>query len=145
LAVDRSAGPAACWPWRGSRDRYGYGQFFLRGRTVPAHRLALEIKLGRPLAPGMLALAQPTCGASCCNWHHLSEGTRAQKVALSVARGRWPRGERSRTAKLTERQARAILRCRGRGAAKRYGISERAVRLIVTGKRWAHLQTGGAL
>lgn len=41
-----------CWEWRGSRDRYGYGQLRVvtagrpRGQLRLAHRLAYELAVG---------------------------------------------------------------------------------------------------
>lgn len=37
---------AGCWLWTGSRSGHGYGQFWVDGRTVPAHRVAYEALVG---------------------------------------------------------------------------------------------------
>lgn len=66
-----------CWDWMGPRDRAGYGHLSHQGRAYAAHRLSLEWKIGRPLAPGMMALH--TCGrAPCVRPEHLYEGTAAE-------------------------------------------------------------------
>jgi len=44
--VDRSAGPNACWPWLGKKDRDGYGEFEFKARPNRwqwrAHRFAYQ-------------------------------------------------------------------------------------------------------
>src|ERR1035437_6125251 len=73
--VDRLGGPDACWPWMGARDQDGYGLFrppkATRRPTQRAHRFALELKLGRPLAPGMQARHAVCDNPPCCNPAHL--------------------------------------------------------------------------
>lgn len=90
--IDRSAGPDACWPWQGQRDRDGYGRFWLDGQpgrsATIASRFVLTAKLGRPLA----GLACHTCdNPPCCNPDHLYEGTHQTNRQDSLARDRWHR------------------------------------------------------
>jgi hypothetical protein len=86
--VDRSGGPEACHPWMAACSSNGYGSFDHRG----AHRVALEIKLGRPLAPGMFACH--TCdNPPCCNPAHLFEGTHQANVDDRHSKGRDATGE----------------------------------------------------
>jgi hypothetical protein len=90
--VDRSGGPDACHPWTAGRT-CGYGKFDVRGKTLRANRIALELKLGRPIAPGMEALH--TCDhRECCNPAHLYEGTHQQNMDDKTARGRCATGDR---------------------------------------------------
>lgn len=51
--VDRGT-PAECWPWQGTMEHTGYGQFFANGpkRLVKAHRYAYELLVG-PIPSGM--------------------------------------------------------------------------------------------
>lgn len=53
--VDRSGGPQACWPWLGTLERSGYGQFFdpnHEPRLAKAHRYAYELLVG-PVPGGL--------------------------------------------------------------------------------------------
>lgn len=54
---------------------------------VRAHRVALELRLGRPIRPGLVACH--TCDvANCVNPSHLWEGTQAENLADMRAKGR---------------------------------------------------------
>lgn len=44
--LDTSAGPDGCWPWTACQGSNGYGQFWLAGKTRPAHRVAYELVNG---------------------------------------------------------------------------------------------------
>ncbi|ANU79701.1 HNH endonuclease [Arthrobacter phage Conboy] len=85
--------PQECWPWTAAktaaREDYQYGALKVGGRVVRANRFALELKLGRPLGPGMKA--RHTCdNPPCCNPAHLLEGTQAQNLQDMHDRGRHP-------------------------------------------------------
>lgn len=73
-----------CINWTGSINNAGYGMigFFRADKTkgmMTPHRLALMIKLGREIQPGMNA--NHTChNRTCCNPDHLVEGTQTQKM-----------------------------------------------------------------
>jgi hypothetical protein len=65
----------------------GYGVLRWRGRLTYAHRLALELTLGRPLGPGMEACHHcdnPPCGEPL----HLFEGTRVDNMQDAKRKGR---------------------------------------------------------
>lgn len=150
--VEKSDG---CWPWRGARLR-GYGKFNSRtlGRQGYAHRFAYEFARG-PIPDGLQVLHRCD-NPPCCNPDHLFLGTQLDNIADMVAKGRgasgdrsgWrthpermPRGERHSHAKLTAAQVeeiRATPRRRGsqRALARRFGVSEATVSLIVNGFLW---------
>lgn len=108
--VDRSGGPAACWPWTArSVDRDGYGQsmFGQRGARLPyrAHRLAYVLTYGAP-PPDRPQVLHRCDTPRCCNPAHLYAGTNRDNIADRHARGRDARGARSGARLHPERVAR---------------------------------------
>jgi hypothetical protein len=70
--VERGA-PEDCWIWRGSKDRYGYGQFKAESGKSPvrAHRFAYLLTHGVE-AGGII---RHTChNPACCNPSHMQVG-----------------------------------------------------------------------
>lgn len=130
-----------CWPWL-KAARNGYGVFHpSKGQTVAAHRFALQLALGRPLADGMQARHLSCDNPPCCNPAHLAEGTNADNVADMVAKDRQARG--SMKSRLSEKE---VVRMREQAAdgvlladlAVEYGIAASLVTMIVRGQRWKH-------
>ena len=65
--------PAACWPWNGAKDRYGYGQFKAESGKSPvrAHRWAYRATYGEDAA----GVIRHTChNPACCNPGHMLVG-----------------------------------------------------------------------
>jgi hypothetical protein len=136
----------ACWVWLSTKNNHGYGQISLGGRRdgkIDVHRLSYRWHCG-PITDGLWVLHH--CDTpSCVRPDHLFLGDRPTNIADQVAKGRQTRGERSNFAKLTADQVREI-RARyaatpmpyGRMAAD-YGVTETAVRFVVTRRNWAHL------
>lgn len=151
--VDASGGPDACHPWTASLDPDGYGQFGLPdGSCIGAHRFALQLKLGRELAPGEVTRHGNTCETrACCNQDHVSEGTQADNIRDRDEAGNAPTGERNAWAKLTEA---AVVQIRERyaagesqaGIARSLGVGRKCVEHVVHGRNWKHvpLTVGGA-
>lgn len=50
--VDDSGGPDACWPYTGAINSHGYGNFYLEGRYLGAHRAAWLLLVG-PISEGL--------------------------------------------------------------------------------------------
>src|SRR5262245_33961061 len=69
--VDRSAGPRACHPWRGSVSKAGYGMFCVRkNMMLAAHRFAWWADTFELPAPKDDVVS--ICGNRlCCNSAHL--------------------------------------------------------------------------
>lgn len=44
---------SGCWEWQGPRSSFGYGQFSVEGRNIPAHRYAYEERVG-PIPPRLV-------------------------------------------------------------------------------------------
>ncbi|HWH24538.1 MAG TPA: HNH endonuclease [Candidatus Limnocylindria bacterium] len=145
--VDTSGGLLACWPWTGAlAGRGGYPQMWLQGQSVRAHRLSLELALGRSLLPGRLACH--TCdNPPCVNPAHLFEGTDADNHADRGAKGRTAIGERAAGAKLRPADVTAIRAAAGSVSntelSQRFGVSLSQVKNIVGRRQWRHVEEEG--
>lgn len=160
--VDRSAGRRGCWPWMGSRLPDGYGKVRVGRRIEGAHRIALELKLGRRLRPGEHALHDPrSCNnPPCCNPRHLRAGGAKQNAAdreiSGTDRHSGPKGEAQAGARLSDEVVLEIIAgyraASGWGAkgrffdamAARHGVSRRTIEYVAHGGTWTHVtQAGG--
>ena len=90
--TDRSG---VCHVWTGAVTGPGYPEITIDGQMHRVHRLVLERKLGRPIAPGLVArhmceglyAAGDTSYRRCINPSHLEEGTRKQNAQDRVDAG----------------------------------------------------------
>lgn len=140
-----------CLLYLGSRTRAGYGRIRLGGfdgKEHYAHRLAYELSRG-PIPDGMQVCH--TCDVpNCINPDHLFLGTNADNQADMDRKGRrdatsWTMlGECHHNSKLTDDDVRFIrANCKRRGdqrrMARRFGITEANVTVIVKRKGWKHV------
>jgi hypothetical protein len=141
-----------CMIWTRRKNEKGYGRLRLRnGKMGYANRVALEQKLGRPIAHSMLALH--SCdNPSCCNPDHLREGTNAENMNERQEKGRQSngdsrsvlfRGEKNGMSKLTEEQVKDIISQKGIVTqyvlAERYNTLQSTISKIHLGLRWKHI------
>ena len=151
--VDRR-GPDECWLFVGARTHSGYGSLNKRvwGEGV-AHRLAWRLATGRVIPEDMLVCH--TCdNPPCCNPAHLFLGTQGDNARDRNAKGRAASkvGRLNGRALLTETDVREIRRVYRRGhksragdsrscvgLARRFGVSEDAIREVVKGRHWQHV------
>ena len=139
------ADPNECWPWTGSANQSGHGEFFVsktRGK-VPAHAFSLELATGQACPAG-----KETChhcdNPPCCDPAHLYYGTRQQNIDDMWQRGRGRRGSDHRAARLTEE---SVVQIRHRYAAgefakdlaAEFNVTTGAVVAVVLGKNWRHV------
>jgi len=75
-----------CREWTGGRNNYGYGTFWLDGRSVKAHRVAHELAVG-PIPPGV-KVCHSCDNPSCCEPSHLFLGTQSDNVRDSAQKRR---------------------------------------------------------
>lgn len=145
-----AVGPTDCWDWMFTRDENGYGQFAFRGVMRKAHRVSLEIAIGRPIADGMGALH--SCDRPCCvNPSHLREGTQKDNYDDCKTRGRAsapPRvhkvGAARHNARFTEEQVRRILVMSAGGFSstqigRALGVPQATISAICIRRSWKHL------
>ena len=143
--------PSGCWLWSGWNDGRGYGRVWLGGKMRKAHRTAYEAANGVKITDGLVV--RHKCDTpSCVNPSHLLIGTHADNVRDRQERKRgvpppWKSGESCWNAKLTEEDVKVIRdtcvrrhRVFGTKAlAKRFGVSQSLVSLIVSRKAWRSL------
>lgn len=141
-----------CLEWT-KATRGGYGRLWDGQRLVDAHRLAWECERGA--IPPTLKVLHHCDNPKCIDVAHLFCGTQADNMADRDAKGRQRngshkligvpskvRGSAHKRAKLTEHQARAILRSAEPAAVlrRRYGVSDTLVRHIRAGRNWGWLR-----
>lgn len=141
--ADRSGGPDACWPWRGARNRKGYGRFNVEGANRHAHRVAYALAGSDP---GDLCVLHRCDNPACVNPGHLFLGTNADnnRDMCQKGRARPCRGSQNGRAKLTEHDVREIRRLHAAGhgckrLARQFGVSAFAVLTIFNGQGWRHV------
>ena len=132
--------PDECWLWTGAAFKNGYGAIRENGKTLRAHRVALESVSG-PIPDGAHVLH--ACDTPlCCNPSHLSLGTPKANSDDKVAKGRDNnRGTKHHAAKLTEADVIEIRTSKetGQFLARKFGLSEGAVSQIRSRKAWKSL------
>lgn len=139
-----------CWPWLGTSSAQGYGRsryvlYDTHGRFIEtyAHRIAWALFYGTRLGAyeGCHTCDTPTC----CNPHHIWNGTHAQNHQDSTIKGRRHRGERaSQPQKLTKHRVLQIWHAWYSGSTQReiaqqFRISQPLVSQILTRKVWTWL------
>ncbi len=147
--------PDDCWEWQAGKDELGYGMFWLGDRTIHASR-ALWILLYGPI-DGDLAVCHSCDNPACCNPAHLWLGTARDNALDRTVKGRMPKdrnytnmpkGEHHHNSKLTEDLVRQIRQDYKPGygnyflrdTAKKYGVSQNVIWLVVTGRSWRHVK-----
>lgn len=136
---------SGCWLWRGTIKGGRYGVLNRGGKKdgqAYAHRVAWELTNG-PIPPGM-DVCHACDNPPCVRPDHLFVGTRADNMADMKRKGRHRFGEGHQTGRLTDAQAREILRRALAGEPPgnigvEFGVSASHVENIRRGHRWSHL------
>lgn len=141
--VDKSAGPEACWPWRGAITTHGYGCTQVGNkRVLGAHKVAYVYTMG--VVPDGLQVCHTCDNRKCCNPSHFFLGTKADNARDAMRKDRHARGERNRRNKLTDSQVleiRALAPKRGecQALAEKYGVNLNTMQAVVYRRTWRHL------
>lgn len=132
-----------CWLWTGDASRFGHGRIEVNGRKTGVHRVSYAIHVG-PIPSGVLVLHKCDVPA-CFNPDHLFLGSHRDNMQDKHRKGRgnMPSGEKHFRAKITSQDAVSIrqLHANGEGTtalAKQFGLSPKAIRLIVQRINWAN-------
>lgn len=137
-AIDEATG---CWIWRTPTNR-NRGQINIGGKTHLACRVTWEVYRGE--IPEEMHVLHTCDNPRCVNPDHLWLGTHAENMADKKAKGRAHRlhGERHPMAKITDDQAKEILRLytgtdmTQQEIADGFGVGFSTVSKIVTGAQW---------
>jgi antitoxin component of RelBE/YafQ-DinJ toxin-antitoxin module len=148
-----------CWEWGAGKHKFGYGMFWISGKTVAVHRVIYELVNGA-LDDGLCVLHECD-NPPCCNPRHLFPGTSTDNTADRHSKGRDAKGEThgSRTspenirrgsrvsrAKLTEETVFCIREGYARGLkttyqiGEEYGLTASQIGRILLGKSWRHVE-----
>lgn len=138
--VDSTAGPDACWPWKGAVLWNGYGCINSgppEKRSLGTHRVAYSCHYG-PIPAGSKILH--SCdNPPCCNPAHLRLGTQLDNLKDMNAKGRNAKGERHGNVKLSDAAVSAIrlshaAGATGRSLASAFSVSESYISSIIHGR-----------
>lgn len=134
----------SCWEWISSKTRKGYGIFWYHNIRKTAHRISYELYKGE--IPKGLCVCHKCNNSSCVNPAHLYAGTNQDNMNDKVKASRQSHsfGERSGTAKLTEKQVLEIFELiknnvSFKDIAKKYNIKPTSVSNFNIGIGWKHL------
>lgn len=125
-----------CWPWKGTKNGYGYGIFLMPGEVpVRAHRYSYEYFIG-PIPEGMIVLH--SCdNPPCVNPAHLRVGTKGENNKDTAIRKRHNYGLKHWNGKLTTQQIVEIRESNELHAAlaAKYGVSKSHISHIKSGHK----------
>lgn len=131
-----------CFLWPYGQMTGGYGGLYDQGKIRPAHRVILELSLGRPLTDGTQAAHKPkVChNRLCVNPRHLYEATPRQNQFDRRIDGTTRSGESVNFCKLTEDQAgRIILSSEATSVlARKFGVVPSTISEIKSRRNWKH-------
>jgi hypothetical protein len=135
-----------CWVWTAHKQDRGYGTIQVDGKCRKASRVAIQLS-GRLIAADECA-CHHCDNPSCVRPDHLFVGSRADNSRDMRLKGRQgPRpnkGSGVGTAKLNESDVVLIRQLRASGVSggalsRRFGVSIRAVRMVVQRLTWCHV------
>ena len=127
-----------CWNWEGYIEKNGYGHASYKNKTIRAHRLSYIFFKGD--INSKLVLCHSCNNRKCCNPEHLREDTRKSNSLDMVNSGNQMQQKLS-VEQVIEIKKRLIDWYPGLNTqlSKEYGVNNRTISQIKTGKRWSHI------
>lgn len=132
---------SGCRIWTGGKNGRQYGKMSVGGyKEQTVHRVALELKLGRPITPG-LDSCHSCHNRLCITEDHLREDTRKSNLQDAVRADRTAFGVRQRCAKMTPEKVVEIRRDQRSYSTigAEYGLAIATVFEIKHRKTWARV------
>lgn len=137
-----------CIEWTGCKDKGGYGHIGITKngieRPVKAHRASWLVHVGD--IPNDKFVCHHCDNPCCIRLEHLFLGSHTDNMRDKNAkrRGNYRKGEESGVSKITQKQAKKILKMKDVGITsteigKKYNIAASTVRSIWQRKNWKHL------
>ena len=132
-----------CWPWRGERDRDGYGLIKSGGIRRRATHVAIRLARGEIVPRGREAMH--SCdNPCCCNPDHITVGTRKENANDAARKGRLRTGSTHPNSAIDEKRAASIKRLLRSGhtaerIARTIGTTIHVVYGIKQGRTWRHV------
>ena len=148
---------SGCWIWSASRDKSGYGDFYIRSKRFSAHRASYALYVGD--IPHGMCVCHRCDVRECVNPSHLFLGTNIDNIADRDRKGRQARGlrsgkhthpesiargERHGMVRLTADDVVSMRKDRVDGMkmaelAAKYGVSDSQAQRIVSRLNWKHI------
>jgi len=128
-----------CWNWNGSKDKDGYGIFFMSGGKERAHRFSYKHHYQSD--PIDLMVCHHCDNPSCVNPAHLFLGTAKDNLQDALQKGRFAIGDLNGRSKLTSDQVKELLDSTESGAAlaKKWGVNRSTINRIRRGQGWRNV------
>lgn len=133
-----------CWEWGGGSNPVGYGKFWLKGKTVYAHRFSYALHNGielSNLSPD-IEIMHSCDNPKCVNPKHLSLGDALANAQDKVRKGRSLKGEKHNLAKLTAEDVFYIRNSKAPYShlASKFGVAKSTIAAVKNGVNWKHLE-----
>ncbi len=137
---------SSCWEWQRFIDLKTNAYILYEGKSRIVSRLIYELTYGE-IADKNLLVCHTCCNVKCCRPSHLALGTRKEKMADMMAKGRarvehlFLKGQDHTQSKLADNQILQIRQMEGKykDIAKQFGISRSQIGHIKNNKNWNHL------
>jgi len=131
-----------CWEWIAGKHKFGYGMFWVNGKTIPAHRVAYKLFIGD--IPESLSVLHKCDNPTCVNPEHLFLGTQMDNMKDMNSKGRRKSicGEQLPQTKINSD---IVLDIRKKAQSQRnyatqYNISQSTVGEIQRNLIWKHVE-----